>query len=86
MGIKDKLNTKQGVNIISPIIIGNNIVQHSDINWSYLILGNEALVHINTNINIQDLNPNVKLNIIPSKIKLKKLVPVSNKNIISELK
>ena len=29
----------QGINIIIPIIIGNNIVQQYDINWSKRILG-----------------------------------------------
>ena len=34
------------------IIIGNNIVQHTDINWSKRILGKEALTQIKTNIKV----------------------------------
>lgn len=30
--------------------IGNSIVQQKDINWSNLILGKQALTHINTKI------------------------------------
>lgn len=50
----------QGNNTIKAIIKGNNIVQQNDINWSYRILGKEALAQIKTKIMIQDLNPNVK--------------------------
>ena len=45
-----KPNTVQGINIIYPIIIGNNIVQQADINWSNLILGKEALTQIKIKI------------------------------------
>lgn len=57
---------KQGYNIIKAITKGNKIVQQKDINWSYRILGNEALAHIKTNIITQDLNPKVKLYRHPS--------------------
>jgi len=40
----------QGINTIYPIIIGNNTVQHTDINWSKRILGKEALTQIKTKI------------------------------------
>lgn len=45
-----KPNTMQGINIIYAIIIGNNIVQQADINWSNLILGKEALTQIKIKI------------------------------------
>lgn len=73
-GIKDKLYTIQGINIIRAIIIGNNIVQQYNINWSKRILGKEALAHINTKIIIQDLIPKDKLVIKPLKKTLNKLV------------
>ena len=47
----------QGSIIINAITIGNNIVQHNDINWSNLIRGYEALIHININIITHDLKP-----------------------------
>lgn len=59
-GIISKLYKMQGTNITKAITIGNNIVQQKDINWSKRILGNEALVHINTKIIIHDLIPKVK--------------------------
>ena len=59
-GIISKLYKIQGTNITKAITIGNNIVQQKDINWSKRILGNEALVHINTNIIIHDFIPKVK--------------------------
>ncbi len=39
---------------------GNNIVQQNDINWSYRILGNEALVHIKTNTITHDFSPRTR--------------------------
>jgi len=59
-GIISKLYKIQGTNITKAITMGNNIVQQKDINWSKRILGNEALVHIKTNIIIHDLIPKVK--------------------------
>jgi ubiquitin-protein ligase len=38
-------------------IKGNNTVQQKLINWSYLILGKLALVHINVNTKAQVLTP-----------------------------
>lgn len=63
----------QGTNIIKAITMGSNIVQQNDINWSYLILGNEARTHINVNINMQvftaNIIPSVKpLNIVEIKL------------------
>ena len=55
--------------IINPIIIGNNIVQQKDINWSKRILGNEALTHMKINIIIHVLNPKLKLLIKPEIIR-----------------
>jgi hypothetical protein len=65
-GIISKLYKMQGINITKAITIGNNIVQQKDINWLKRILGNKALVYINTNIIIQDLIPKVKLYNNPS--------------------
>lgn len=56
----------QGYNTIKAITKGNNIVQQNDINWSYRILGKEALIHINVKIIIQDFNPKTRPYIIPS--------------------
>ena len=53
--------TIQGINIIYPIIRGNNIVQQADINWSNLILGNEALAHIKIKTRIDVLKAKFKL-------------------------
>ena len=50
----------QGNNIIKAITKGNSMVQQNDINWSYLILGNEALAQININAIIQDFKPKLK--------------------------
>lgn len=52
--------TKQGIIIINAIIIGNNIVQQKDINWSKRILGNEALTQMKTNIIKQVLKPKLR--------------------------
>ena len=60
----------QGNSIIIATTIGNNIVQQSDISWSNLILGKEALAHINVKIQIQALIPNITLDIVFSLIKL----------------
>lgn len=43
------------------ITIGKSIVQQYDINWSNLILGKEALAHININITIQLFIPKLIL-------------------------
>lgn len=56
-----KLYSIQGYSIIKAITKGNNIVQQNDINWSYLILGKEALAQININTIMQDF----KLKLIP---------------------
>ena len=61
LGIISKLYSIQGTSTINAITIGKSIVQQNDINWSYLILGNEALTHINVKIIKQLFNPNVKL-------------------------
>lgn len=53
--------TIQGIVIIYAIIIGNNIVQQADINWSNLILGNEALAQMNIKIRIDVLKAKFKL-------------------------
>ena len=66
MGIISKLYTIQGINTINAITIGKSIVQENDINWSKRILGKEALTQINTKIIIQDLNPMIKPDKIPS--------------------
>jgi hypothetical protein len=66
VGIISKLITTQGIRTIKAIIIGNKTVQQKDINWSKRILGKEALVHININIIIQDLNPIANPDNIPS--------------------
>ena len=50
----------QGNNIMKAITKGNSTVQQNDINWSYLILGNEALAQININTIMQDFEPRVK--------------------------
>ena len=66
LGMISKLNNIQGIKITKAITIGNNMVQQKDINWSNLILGNEALAHINTKIIKHDLIPNDKPYINPS--------------------
>ena len=48
------------------------MVQQTDISWSNLILGNEALAHIKIKIKIQDLIPNINAEMKESKIKKKK--------------
>ena len=50
-----------GTNIIIPNSIGKNIVQQNLISSSNLILGNEALAHINVNINRELFKPIIKL-------------------------
>lgn len=57
VGIILKLYKIQGIKIIKAITTGNKTVQQNDISWSKRIRGNEALAQINTNINIQALNP-----------------------------
>lgn len=52
-----KPNNKQGIINIKATTIGNNFNQQKDINWSNLILGNEALIHINVNIIEHDFIP-----------------------------
>ena len=51
----------QGIKIIYAITIGNKIVQQADINWSNLILGNEALAQIKIKIRIDVLKAKFKL-------------------------
>lgn len=58
--IMSKLYKMQGNSIIKAITKGNSIVQQNDISWSYRILGNEALAHININAITQDFNPKVR--------------------------
>jgi hypothetical protein len=50
----------QGINIIIPKTIGNNIVQQNDINWSKRILGNEALTQIKRNTNAELFIPKLR--------------------------
>ena len=52
---------KQGTNTINPNKRGNNTVQQKDINWSNLILGNEALTHMKTNTIIEVFTPKTTL-------------------------
>ena len=59
LGIISKLYSIQGTSTTKAITIGNNIVQQKDINWSNLILGNEALAHIKVKIIIHDFTPNL---------------------------
>ncbi len=59
LGIISKLYSIQGTSTTKAITIGNNIVQQKDINWSNLILGNEALAHIKVKIIIHDFTPKV---------------------------
>jgi len=66
LGIISKLYIIQGTNTIKATTIGSRIVQEKDINWSKRILGKEALTHIKIKIIIQDLNPIVRPDIIPS--------------------
>ena len=58
----------QGINIIKPITIGNNITQQKDINWSKRILGNDALTHIKTKIIIHVFSPKLIPYNIPSQV------------------
>lgn len=57
LGIMEKLNNIQGINITKAITRGSKTVQQKDINWSYRILGNEALAHIKTKIKVHDFTP-----------------------------
>ena len=66
LGIISKLYVIQGNITINAITIGSNIVHENDISWSNLILGNEALTHINTKIIIQLFTPIIRPYIIPS--------------------
>ena len=50
VGIIPRPYITQGINTTYAIIIGNNTVQQTDINWSKRILGKEALTQMNTNI------------------------------------
>lgn len=56
----------EGINIINANNIGNNTVQQNDINWSNLILGNEALTQMKINTIIELFIPKVKLDNSPS--------------------
>ena len=49
-----------GIKTINANNKGNKTVQQNDINWSNLILGNEALTQINTKTKIELFNPKVK--------------------------
>lgn len=80
LGIISKLYKIQGIKIIKAITIGSKIVQQNDINWSNLILGKEALAHINTKTRIQVLNPKIKPCNIPSISEL-----CNNKSFFKEL-
>lgn len=64
LGTMSKLYKIQGTNIMNAITIGNNIVQQKVINWSNLIRGNDALIHIKIKIIIQDFSPIIKAEII----------------------
>lgn len=50
-------NNIQGIKIIIANNKGNKTVQQNDINWSNLILGNEALTHMKRKTNIELFNP-----------------------------
>jgi hypothetical protein len=65
-GIISKPYKIHGTKTTKAITIGNSTVQQKDISWSKRILGNEALVHINTKIIIHDFIPKAKLDINPS--------------------
>ena len=67
VGNISKLYKIQGTNIMNPKTTGNNTVQQKDINWSNLILGNDALAHMNVKIIIELFNPKLKPYINPSK-------------------
>jgi len=58
-GINLKLYRIHGTSTIILIIRGNKTVQQNNINWSNLILGNEALTQIKINIIKLDFRPNV---------------------------
>lgn len=62
MFIKNALNwnNTQGIKIMNANNKGNNTIQQNDINWSNLILGNEALTQMKTKTNIELFNPKVK--------------------------
>ena len=68
LGNISKLYKIHGTSIIKAITRGNKIVQQKDINWSKRIRGKDALAHININIIIQDLIPNITPLNIPSNI------------------
>ena len=53
-------NKIQGINTINANNKGNSTVQQNDINWSNLILGNEALTQINTKTKNELFKPKVK--------------------------
>lgn len=54
--------------------MGNNIVQQYDISWSNLILGKEALTHMNVKIAKQVFNPNIRPQLKPCKVVVNKLL------------
>jgi hypothetical protein len=60
-GKMSKLPKVFGTNIINPNSTGNTTVQQYNINWSKRIRGNEALAHINMNINTAPFKPRIKL-------------------------
>lgn len=61
---------KHGTSIINANNIGSKTVQQKDINWSNLILGKDALVHIKINTIIELFTPKAKLYNNPSTAEL----------------
>ena len=55
-----------GINIMNANKIGNSTVQQKDINWSNLILGNEALTQMKINTIIELFIPKVTPDNSPS--------------------
>lgn len=53
-------NNIQGIKIINANNTGSSTVQQNDINWSNLILGNEALTQMKTKTNIELFIPKIK--------------------------
>jgi hypothetical protein len=53
-------NNIQGIKIINANNKGNKTVQQNDINWSNLILGNEALTHMKRKTSSELFNPILK--------------------------
>jgi hypothetical protein len=70
IGMISKLYNMQGINTIKLITKGSKTVQQYDINWSNLILGKEALIHIKINTRTEVFNPKLILYNNPSIIEL----------------